>query len=83
MERFGVKCSGILLRTWSKAQGRKSVTGRWGVGEVGSRGSGAPLSGSFYALSFSWGSSLFGDAEANLLLKFRKMGRTPWEALDC
>lgn len=53
------------------------------MGEVGSGGSGAPLSGSFYALSFSWGSSLFGDAEANLLLKFRKMGRTPWEALDC
>lgn len=46
---------------------------------------GAPfflLSSPIYCHSLE-GSLLFGGAEANLRLKFRKMGRTPWDLLDC
>ena len=81
VERFGVKRPGILRRTWRKSQGRvwaENVT-RGGV-EVG--GSEALFFPCFLLLPHCHslgGFSMLLGAEGNLLLKFRKMGRTSWD----
>ena len=82
VDRFGVTRPGILLKTWKKAQARvwaEKVT----QGSVEVRDSRAPFflfsSPTLLPLSLGRGGSPMSlGAEANSLLKFRKMGIIPW-----